>query len=239
MCHSKIQYSYILAFWLTLGMPDALALTFKKDGSVVQKSGNIVSDSYANRFLLELKTPTKNWQKSTGRAKPIKGYFGDDIFLPGAPLLRIEGIRRGEEYLEAVYRLNGFAKNESLYRYIVANATPEFIAEIELSEDDVQAYLDSSLTDFVVESGLVETELGGRIVEAQELVDARSTNISNFVEDAVNSAIEKEIEESVSEAVQEAVEAAVDNWLDALIEKYNIDPGSIIEIGDGWVATTH
>ena len=28
----------------------------------------------------------------------------------------------------------------------------------------------------------------------------------------------------------------VDNWLDALIEKYDINPEAIIEIGDGWVS---
>ena len=90
--------------------------------------------------------PTNQWAKSTGSPKQVRGYFGDDALLPGSPLLRIQGIKKGEEYLDAVYRLNGLKDKKALFRYIIANASPTFLEDMGLSEGDAQAYLDTAVS---------------------------------------------------------------------------------------------
>jgi len=229
---------YLIVMLLTgsvLTLQQSLALTFKSDGSVVQNSGKVEVESYASRFLSELAEPTKDWSKSIGRPQPVKGYFGDDVFVPGTPLLRIQGIRKGEDYLSAVYRLNGFNGKKSLYRYIIANSTPEFIEEMGLTEEQAQSYLDAAVNDLMGDANIGNEALASSLNAVQAAFASKSADIEEVVADQVSEAIEQQMEEAVSDAVEEAVEGAIDNWLDALIERYNINPEAIIEIGDGWV----
>ena len=135
----RVVLTLMVGLMLLLG-GGASALTFKSDGSVVQKSGKVEVESFANRFREEMSKPTNQWAKSTGSPNQVRGYFGDDALLPGAPLLRIQGIKKGEEYLDAVYRLNGLKDKKALYRYIIANASPTFLKDMGLSEDNAQAY---------------------------------------------------------------------------------------------------
>jgi len=51
----------------------ASALTFKSDGSVVQKSGKVEVESFANRFREEMSKPTNQWAKSIGSTKLVRG----------------------------------------------------------------------------------------------------------------------------------------------------------------------
>jgi len=226
----------VFLFGCYLYSHDSIALTFKKDGSVVQKSGKVEAEAYSIRFASELKNPTKDWSKSSGRPKPVKGYFGDDIFIPGTPLLRIQGIQKGEEYLEAVYRLNGFSGKKSLYRYIIANSTPEFIEEMGLTEAQAQSYLDVAVKEMLAGADIRNKKLAKSLKSVQASLESQSSEIEAVIADQVSETIERQMAEAVSEAVEEAVEAAIDNWLDALIEKYDINPEAIIEIGDGWVS---
>ena len=70
----------------------ASALTFKSDGSVVQKSGKVEVESFANRFREEMSKPSNQWAKSTGSPRQFKGYFGDDALIKFFE--RSEGIAR-------------------------------------------------------------------------------------------------------------------------------------------------
>ena len=124
----KAALTLLVGLMLSLG-GGASALTFKSDGSVVQKSGKVEIESFANRFREEMSKPNNQWAKSTGSPRQVRGYFGDDALLPGAPLLRIQGIKKGEEYLDAVFRLNGLTDKKALYRYIIANASITFLEE--------------------------------------------------------------------------------------------------------------
>ena len=215
--------------------PLATALTFKSDGSVVQKSGKVESQSFASRFRAEMSKPTKDWAKSTGSPRKFTGYFGDDVLLPGAPLLRIQGIKKGEEYLDAVFRLNGLNDKKALYRYIIANASPAFIEEMGLTENDAQAYLDTAINEMLGNAEFKNTELSNSLKNIQEKSISINSEIEETLTDQISETIDKQMEEAVSDAVEEAVEAAIDNWLDELIEYYNINPEAILEIGDGWV----
>lgn len=228
----------MVGLMLSLG-GGASALTFKSDGSVVQKSGKVEVESFANRFREEMSKPTNKWAKSTGKPRQVGGYFGDDALLPGSPLLRIQGIKKGEEYLEAVYRLNGLKDKKALFRYIIANASPTFLEDMGLSEGDAQAYLDTAIAEMLDDESLENAELANSLKDVQEASLSINSEIEDVLTDQISETIDKQMEEAVSdaveEAVEEAVEAALDNWIQDLIDYYNINPEAILEIGDDYI----
>ena len=217
----------------------ASALTFKSDGSVVQKSGKVEVESFANRFRNEMSKPTKEWAKSTGSPKQVTGYFGDEALLPGSPLLRIQGIKKGEEYLDAVYRLNGLKDKKALFRYIIANASPTFLEDIGLTEGQAQNYLDTALAEMLVDDKFENVELTNSHKDIEALSLGVNSEMEEALTDQISEAIDNQMEEMVSEAVEEAVEDAVeealDDWIQDLIDYYNINPEAIIEIGDDYI----
>ena len=217
----------------------ASALTFKSDGSVVQKSGRVEAESFANRFREEMSKPTNQWAKSTGSPKQVKGYFGDDALLPGSPLLRIQGIKQGEEYLDAVYRLNGLKDKKALFRYIIANASPTFLEDIGLTEGQAQTYLDTALAEMLVDEKVENVELVNSLKNVQAVSLGIDSEMEEALTDQISEAIDKQMEEKVSdaveEAVEEAVEAALEDWVQEIIDYYNINPEAILEIGDNYI----
>ena len=230
----RVVLTLMVGLMLSLG-GGASALTFKSDGSVVQKSGKVEVESFANRFREEMSKPTNQWAKSIGSPKQVRGYFGDDVLLPGSPLLRIQGIKKGEEYLDAVYRLNGLKDKKALFRYIIANASPAFLEDIGLTESDAQTYLDTALAEMLADETVENVELANSLKGLQ----AVSLEIDSEMEDAlteqISETIEKQMEEAVEEAVEDAVEEALDNWIQELIDYYNINPEAILEIGDDYI----
>ena len=217
----------------------ASALTFKSDGSVVQKSGRVEAESFANRFREEMSKPTNQWAKSTGSPKQVRGYFGDDALLPGSPLLRIQGIKQGEEYLDAVYRLNGLKDKKALFRYIIANASPTFLEDIGLTEGQAQTYLDTALAEMLVDEKVENVELVNSLKNVQAVSLGIDSEMEEALTDQISEAIDKQMEEKVSdaveEAVEEAVEAALEDWVQEIIDYYNINPEAILEIGDNYI----
>ena len=230
----RVVLTSMVGLMLSLG-GGASALTFKSDGSVVQKSGKVEVGSFADRFRDEMSKPTNQWAKSTGSPRQVRGYFGDDVLLPGSPLLRIQGIKKGEEYLDAVYRLNGLKDKKALFRYIIANASPTFLEDIGLTESDAQTYLDTALAEMLADETVENVELANSLRGLQ----AVSLEIDSEMEDAlteqISETIEKQMEEAVEEAVEDAVEEALHNWIQELIDYYNINPEAILEIGDDYI----
>ena len=228
----------LIGLMVSLG-GSANALTFKSDGSVVQKSGKVEVESYANRFREEMSKPTKQWAKSTGSPNQVRGYFGDDALLPGSPLLRIQGINKGEEYLDAVYRLNGLKGKKALFRYIIANASPAFLEDIGLTESDAQTYLDTALAEILDDETVENVELANSLKNVQAVSLGVDSEMEEALTDQISEAIDKQMEEMVSDAVEEAVEEAVedalDNWIEELIDYYNINPEAILEIGEDYI----
>ena len=234
----KAALTLLVGLMLSLG-GGASALTFKSDGSVVQKSGKVEIESFANRFREEMSKPNNQWAKSTGSPNQVRGYFGDDALLPGAPLLRIQGIKKGEEYLDAVYRLNGLRDKKALYRYIIANASPTFLEDMGLSEDDAQAYLDTAVAEMLNDKSVENAKLANSLKDAQDASLSINPEIEGVLTDQISETIEKQmdeaVEEAVEEAIEEAVEAALDAWVQELIDYYNINPEAILEIGDDYI----
>ena len=234
----RVVLTLMVGLILSLG-GGASALTFKSDGSVVQKSGKVEAETFANRFRGEMSKPTNQWAKSTGSPKQVRGYFGDDALLPGSPLLRIQGIKQGEEYLDAVYRLNGLKDKKALFRYIIANASPTFLEDIGLTEGQAQTYLDTALAEMLVDEKVENVELINSLNNVQAVSLGIDPEMEEALTDQISEAIDKQMEEKVSdaveEAVEEAVEAALEDWVQEIIDYYNINPEAILEIGENYI----
>ena len=234
----RVVLTLMVGLMLSLG-GGASALTFKSDGSVVQKSGKVEVESFANRFREEMSKPTNEWAKSIGSPKQVSGYFGDDVLLPGSPLLRIQGIKKGEEYLDAVYRLNGLKDKKALFRYIIANASPAFLEDIGLTESDAQTYLDTALAEMLADKTVENVELANSLKDIQAVSLGIESEMEEALSDQISEAIDKQMEEMVSdaveEAVEEAVEAALEDWVQEIIDYYNVNPEAILEIGDDYI----
>ena len=234
----RVFLTLMVGLMLSLG-GGASALTFKSDGSVVQKSGRVEVESFANRFREEMSKPTDQWAKSTGTPKQVRGYFGDDALLPGSPLLRIQGIKKGEEYLDAVYRLNGLKDKKALFRYIIANASPTFLEDIGLTESDAQTYLDTALAEMLADETVENVELANSLKDVQAVSLGIDSEMEEALTDQISEAIDKQMEamvsDAVEEAVEEAVEAALEDWVQEIIDYYNVNPEAILEIGDDYI----
>ena len=234
----RVVLTSMVGLMLSLG-GGASALTFKSDGSVVQKSGKVEVESFANRFREEMSKPTNQWAKSTGNPRQVGGYFGDDALLPGSPLLRIQGIKQGEEYLDAVYRLNGLKDKKALFRYIIANASPTFLEDIGLTESDAQTYLDTALAEMLADETVENVELANSLKDIQAVSLGIDSELEEALTDQISEAIDKQMEamvsDAVEEAVEEAVEAALEDWVQEIIDYYNVNPEAILEIGDDYI----
>ena len=139
---TKIKTTCSLALIALFANQHAMALTFKSDGSVVQKSGEVVTKSYAERFKEQFANPDiSEWAFADGKEENPQGYFGNGVFLPGTPLLRITKIQQGDDYLAALAEKNGFADKTALQRFIISSASPAFLEELELEEEQAISYV--------------------------------------------------------------------------------------------------
>ncbi len=139
----------------------AVALTFKDDGSIVQKSGEVVQLSFAERFARQFTSPRNDWPVSRVNGHNPKGYIGGKIFLPGTPLLSIRNIHQGEDYVDALMQKNGFRSKNALQRYMVANANAAFLKKLKLNESQaIQfiSFIDENSFQFDENFGVVNDE---------------------------------------------------------------------------------
>lgn len=208
----------------------AIALTFKSDGTVVQKSGAIVKDSFATRFGNQFFLNAEKWPKARGTGlKEPKGYLGEKLFMPGTPLMVIQNIKKGDSYVDALMKQNGFADKASLQRFIVANANPEFMETLGLSEADASQYVGNVDPTLV---GNLSSEYQNQLALAIKAVETEvAKNVEKAVEESVNEAVEGAVDDAVSDAVDEAVssaiDAAMDDWWAGYIQDL-IDSGATI-----------
>ena len=47
--------------------------------------------------------------------------------------------------------------------------------------------------------------------------------------------MEEMVSDAVDEAVEEAVEAALEDWVQEIIDYYNVNPEAILEIGEDYI----
>lgn len=221
--NSIIYLTAIAVFSLTTS--SASALTFKSDGSVVQKSGKVVAESFAVRYGKQFLPNAENWPKATGTGTFPDGYLGDDILVVGTPLLVIKKIKQGDSYVEALMEQNGFADKQALQRFIVANATPEFIEKLGITEDQAMSFVGSVDPDFM---SSLNPEYANQFA-------ALSGSVGEKIKGVIDDAVETAVEEAVSEAVEEALDDAFDDWWGDFIQELIDSGATIIELTDDYV----
>ena len=187
---------------------DSSALTFKTDGSVVQSSGKVTQGSYSDKFETALAGKKgAQWQYSNEIESP-KGYFGGDLFIVGTPLLVINKIPEGADYMVELAKQNGFKSVDTLQKYIISAANSDFLEELELSERDA-------------------------IIFVANVSDEQLNNLDGAVSEAVSESVSDAVSESVSESVSDAVTDAVSGAVYDSLKDY-LDNRHQEMLADGW-----
>ena len=89
---------------------------WKSDGTIIGSDGEVKKESYGSRFQKQLLNPTDDWPKATGSGEgALQNYFGNDIFIPGTPLLRMSGIDFGSDYSQKLAELNSFSDSIEIF----------------------------------------------------------------------------------------------------------------------------
>ena len=224
----------IFAFTLTFVFSTAsYSLTFKSDGSVVQKSGEVVTETFAERYAKQFFLDAEKWPVARGTGSDPDGYIGDKLFLPGTPLMVIRNIKKGDSYVEALMKQNGFLDKASLQRFIVANANPEFMEELGLTEAQAMAYVGNiDLTDFQGLNAEYAQQLQNVIAEIESVV-------ADSVEESVEDAVEDAVGDAVDDAVSDALDSAFDDWWSGYIQDLIDSGATILEQSDSSVTYTY
>ncbi len=185
------------------------ALTFKSDGSVVQNSGEVVLESYADRFKRRFTQSETNWPLSKGAGLNTPGFLGNKLFLPGTPLLAIRNIKQGDDYVDALMRTNGFPDKSALQRYFVANANPAFLERLGLTEIQAIAFI----------SKVKGTGINGLDPETMDLLGAQYALAEHVLDDTISQTIQEKTADRVKEEISEQIVDAVNSEVDAAVEK--------------------
>ena len=231
----------VLLFGLMLFISSiAAALTFKDDGTIVQKSGEVVQLSFAERFARQFTSPSNDWPVSRVNGLNPKGYIGGKIFLPGTPLLSIRNIHQGEDYVDALMQENGFKSKNALQRYMVANANSAFLKKLKLSEKQaIQfiSFIDENSFQFDENYGALNDEFNKTSADILEKTLGRTIEeqTNKIFEDEIRDRIEAEVNEALDESINEAFN---DWWADYIQEL--VDSGAtILEQTDSSVTYTY
>ena len=110
-------------------------VVWKSDGTIIGPDGEIKRKSYGLRFQEQIKNPTLEWPKASLYGDNPKNYFGNNIFIPGTPLLRMSSIDLKSDYLTKLSELNNFDNILDLQKFIIGNANSAFLEELNISED--------------------------------------------------------------------------------------------------------
>ena len=190
----------LLIFFILIPTSVFSQTVWKSDGSIVV-DGIIKKPSYAERFSEQLKKSDLTWFHATGYSRNIIGYYGEDIFLPGTPLLRMTGIDKGEDYLVSLAKKNGFKDKYALQYFMIANANSKFIDELGLSENEVQNFL--------------KTYSEKKILNNLESLDIKdSKNVQTKISDSLEKQVESKVSEKVENNIVDQIEASFAGWWD-------------------------
>ena len=197
-------------------------VTFKSGHAIkTGEGGKIYQEKYSDGFANALKRPSTNWFFSTGSmAKREGGYFGEQFFSPGTPLLRWTGLVIGDDYVKKLAEQNGFKNSKSMSKYFVANGNSTFFDRLGISEEQAQVYLLSGLSSKDFEG----FEVFGNI---EKLVETElEDTIEQLLADEIENAVAEELEEALTQSIEEVIQAMLED-----IENY--PSGEWFQLSDG------
>ena len=202
-------------------------VVWKSDGSVIGPSGEIKRKSYGSRFQDQLKNPTIEWPKASLYGDNPKNYFGNNIFIPGTPLLRMSSIDLGSDYLTKLSKLNNFDNIFDLQKYIIGNANNSFLEELNISENDAIIFLASNIDplkenikDINFEK-TVDKKIIKQISDFNKKIDNElSEELENNIEDQIQDQINEELENNIEDQIQDQIYESLNDYFDRLEEEY-------------------
>ena len=212
---------------------------WKSDGTVIGPKGEIKRKSYGVRFQEQIKNPTLEWPKASLYGDNPKNYFGNNIFIPGTPLLRMSSIDLRSDYLTKLSELNNFDNILDLQKFIIGNANSAFLEELNISEDAAIIFLSSKLNklDNSVKNinfkKSVDKKINDQLSKFNEKIDDQinqelESNIEEQIQDQVNQELEsniedqvnQELENNIEEQIQDQIFESLNDYFDRLEEEY-------------------
>src|SRR6056300_631632 len=151
---------FFLFFLIFLFSLNSNSLTFKKDGSVVTKSGEVLKKPMFERYQDALKNfennePIEDWPIVEGRKK-APGFMGESILEEGAPLFAIPNGINISDPLAEIAEQNGITP-ELFTDIMIAHSKEEWSEEKGINEELKNTYRQK--IDEVVEDDFVEFKL--------------------------------------------------------------------------------
>lgn len=185
-------------------------VVWKSDGTVIDADGNIKKESYGVRFQNQLSNPSKDWPKASGRGQSPKNYFGNELFIPGTPLLRMSGIDLRSNYIEKIAKLNHFSNVNDLQKFIIGSANHSFLDQLNLSEENAIIFISSSINTDKINLDENEVVALMRKKKKEKLSLQVLKNINEKVSDTVDKKVEKQVEKQVQEQVEKQVQEQIE-----------------------------
>jgi len=154
----------------------SLALTFKSDGSIISKNGEILRESNADIFIqhyLNFKNNLKisGWPLAGGLNQ--KGHFGSKIFMDGFPLPKNPN---GTFNLDEIAKFNGLSKNEFI-TMIIAFSNDDW-----LSKNNIEKSMVLELRKNIQSKVNIEIKIINDLYDQlRKTIDQIENNISNEV----------------------------------------------------------
>ena len=208
----QFKYSYSQVIW-------------KSDGTVIGPKGEIKRNSYGVRFQEQIKNPTLEWPKASLYGANPKNYFGNNIFIPGTPLLRMSSIDLRSDYLTKLSELNNFDNILDLQKFIIGNANSAFLEELNISEDAAIIFLSSKLNklDNSVKNinfkKSVDKKINDQLSNFNEKIDDQmNQEFENNIEEQIQAQVNQESESNIEEQIQDQVNQELENNIEELIQ---------------------
>ena len=198
---------------------------WKSDGSIIGSDGEIKRKSYGSRFQEQIKNPTLEWPKASLYGGNPKNYFGNNIFIPGTPLLRMSSIDLRSDYLTKLSELNNFDNILDLQKFIIGNANSAFLEELNISEDAAIIFLSSKLNrlDNSVENinfkKSVDKKINNQLSNFNEKIDNQiNQELENNIEEQIQAQVNQELESNIEEQIQDQINQELENNIEEQIQ---------------------
>ena len=154
----------------------SLALTFKSDGSIISKNGEILRETNADIFIQHYLNFKNNLKISGWPLAGVlnqKGHFGSKIFMDGFPLPKNPN---GRFNLDEIAKFNGLSKNEFI-TMIIAFSNDDW-----LSKNNIEKSMVLELRKNIQSKVNIEINIINDLYDQlRKTIDQIENNISNEV----------------------------------------------------------
>ena len=223
----KFQTIFLIFLFLVIFQfkPSYSQVIWKSDGTVIGPKGEIKRKSYGVRFQEQIKNPTLEWPKASLYGDNPKNYFGNNIFIPGTPLLRMSSIDLRSDYLTKLSELNNFDNILDLQKFIIGNANSAFLEELNISEDAAIIFLSSKLNKLdntkknINFKKSVDKKINDQLSNFNEKIDDQiNQELENSIEEQIQDQVNQELESNIEEQIQDQINQELENNIEEQIQ---------------------